>query len=631
MEKVADNQFLQKRGDNWSYFRRVPAHLVPLLKRTFIKKSLSTSDIKKARSLRNIETVRVDALFARLERNGIAALPGETKLGAKHVSLPVLEEYIRKAVTTIDRQSEDRLAADPASSADELGDMRFNAEIELGILKNPDDPRRDEWIASFGERVLRDAGAEIENREELIRFGSLVRRALIELQVRKLGRYDDDPAGHRDPLFDPKRKPEVSFKALAAQYFEERKLDGDLNRINRKTIDKDEAIIRTLVEIIGAKTPVADIDYDWVREVQVVISRLPSNRAKLYPGKSLAAVLKLSDANPEGRLAPLTQRSYLDVFADIMALGLKKRLLPSNPALDVKPLKRDDVAPEDKRKPWRPEQLKAFFEGKFYRRFAPDADKPYAKADVAWRFWIPLIMLYSGARPNEIAQLTAADFQETPKGTVFMNLMDDGTDDDEGGGRRAIQVKTDTSRRRIPVHSHLRRFGLLDFADHVSEGGRNPDARLFPSLTQDEYGNYAWYALRRFNEFFFKEETTLDRRQSAYSLRHNVRDALRAVEAPASALKAITGWAPGTKAASDSYGDPGNPDFHAKWVEMIQYDLDLHFLTGAGSKLTPPVAKRRQGPPVLRRKLMPRSPASDLDSLSKRRGRPRRGSVVPGG
>jgi len=261
--------------------------------------------------------------------------------------MAVLKEHIRKAVATIDKDAEDRLGADPPSSADELGDMRINAEIELGILKNPDDPRRDEFIANFGDRVLRDAGAEIESREELIRFGSLVRRALVELQVRKLDRYDDRRAGHSDPLFDPQRSPVASFQTLATQYLDERRQDGELNGISRKTLVKHEAIIKTLVEIIGAETPVAEIDYDRVREVQVVISRMPANRNKLYPGKSLAAVLKLSDANPDGRLAALTQRAYLDVFSDIMALGLKKRLLPSNPALDVKPLRRDDVAPED--------------------------------------------------------------------------------------------------------------------------------------------------------------------------------------------------------------------------------------------------------------------------------------------
>lgn len=61
----------------------------------------------------------------------------------------------------------------------------------------------------------------------------------------------------------------------------------------------------------------------------------------------------------------------------------------------------------------------------------------------------------------------------------------------------------------------------------------------------------------------------------------------------AAALKAITGWAPGTKAVSDSYGNPGNPDLHVTWVQKIEHDLYLSFLYGAGAKLTLPVAKRR--------------------------------------
>ncbi len=597
---MADDQYIRKNGNRFWYYRRVPTQLVPVLNRKFIKKSLRTSDPKTARALRNIETVRVDALFAEAERESIGSASKPTGAMTKNVPFAVLEEYVRKAVNAIDRKTADRLAVDPASTSEELKEMQMNAEIELGILKNPDDPRRHEFIASFGDRVLKEAGAEIADTEELARFGSLIRRALVELRNRKLDRYDDRFNGHRDPLFDTQRAPTPSFQMLSNQYFEERKLEGELNGFNRKTLDKDEAIIKMLVEIIGAETSIADIDYDRVREVQVVISRLPSNRNKLYPGKSLAAVLKLSDANPDGRLAPQTQRSYLDVFADIMALGLKKRLLPSNPALGIKPLKRDEVAAEDRRKPLRPEQLKAFFEGKFYKRFAPDADNPYSNPDIAWRFWMPLIMLYSGARPNEIAQLTAADFQVTPKGTVFMNLLDDETDDDERGGRRAIKVKTATSRRRIPVHPLLQRFGLLDFVSHVSESGRIPNARLFPSLKPNEYGNLAWYALRRFNEFFFKEETKLDRRQSAYSLRHNVRDALRTVGASPDALRAIGGWAPGTKAASDNYGDPGDPDHHVTWVQKIEYDLDLSFLYGAGAKLTPPVKRRRLDPPKRR-------------------------------
>ena len=598
MNEVADNQFLQLRGKVWSYYRRVPTALVAAVGSNFIKKSLRTSDIQEARKLRNLETVRIDAWFERLANAEAHSSPtgSPPKSSPSDISYALLEEHVRRTVNTLDRKSSKRFSFDPPVDSEELKELKMNAEVELGILKSPDDPRRDEWIAGFGERILTDVGAEIKKQEDVVRFGSLIRRALIELQVRKLDRYDDRHLEYSDPLFDPQRPPAVRFAELTKDYLDERLLEGKLNNINRKTLDKDEACCRTLIEIIGPETPVSTIDYDMVRKMQVAIARLPSNRTKRYPGKSLNQILKLTEEDPESWILPLTQRKYLDIFEHIMALALKKRLIPSNPALDIKPLKRDEVAPEDKRKPWRAEQLKAFFEGRFYKRFAPDSLEPYTKADTAWRFWFPLILLYSGARPNEVAQLTAGDFQRTEKGTLYINFLDDPLDDDESGKRRKRQLKTETSRRCVPIHSMLIGFGLLDFVYQISGGGTNPSKRLFPTLEPNKYENYAWYALRRLNEHFFKEEMERDKRQSTYSFRHNVRDALRAVDAPASALKAITGWSAGSKSSSENYGNPNNPDFYAKWVEKIQFDLDLSFLEGAGARLHPAPPKRRRAP-----------------------------------
>jgi hypothetical protein len=68
MKTLADGKYLQLRGKVWTYYRRYPTHLIPVIGRTFIKKSLRTSDFKKALRLRDIETVRVDALFTHLEK-----------------------------------------------------------------------------------------------------------------------------------------------------------------------------------------------------------------------------------------------------------------------------------------------------------------------------------------------------------------------------------------------------------------------------------------------------------------------------------------------------------------------------------------------------------------------------------
>lgn len=86
-------------------------------------------------------------------------------------------------------------------------------------------------------------------------------------------------------------------------------------------------------------------------------------------------------------------------------------------------------------------------------------------------------------------------------------------------------------------------------AKHIKKNG----PRLFYELKPDKYGNFASYALRRFRDDFMPAEIDLGDRQVFYSLRHNVRDALRRANAPDETFRAITGWAPHDKAA----------DFHA--------------------------------------------------------------------
>lgn len=181
-------------------------------------------------------------------------------------------------------------------------------------------------------------------------------------------------------------------------------------------------------------------------------------------------------------------------------------------------------------------------------------------------------MLLSGVRPNEFAQLYIGDVKQTDAGTWYLDLNDEALDS-------AKTIKTASSRRRVPIHPELIKFGFLAFVEQRRKLRAKNGPHLFHELKPDCYGNRAWYAVKRLNEAFLPAEITLEDRQSLYSLRHNVRDALRRVKAPPESLLAIAGWSPAGKAVSDDYGDPGNPDLHAEWVGKIAYDgLDLSFL-----------------------------------------------------
>jgi integrase len=285
---------------------------------------------------------------------------------------------------------------------------------------------------------------------------------------------------------------------------------------------------------------------------------------------SIRSAIVKAEEEGTATLSATTQADYLRTFKAMLKFAVRRKHLAFDPAADAKPLKKAKSL-EERRMPFTSVQLRSFFTGTFYKSCVPSAADEYHRQDRDWRFWIPLLMLFSGARPNEIAQLCAGDIRRSDSGNPYLNLFPDGIID-------PMKLKTRSSRRRIPIHCELIKLGFLKFVE-----GRRKDAgdkaRLFPTLKPNRLGNYAHYASRRFNEVFLTSEIEVAADQSLYSLRHNVRDALRRVDAPPEALRAIGGWSVGGKSASDYYGDATNPDHYVKWVNAISYPtLDLSFL-----------------------------------------------------
>jgi hypothetical protein len=195
----------------------------------------------------------------------------------------------------------------------------------------------------------------------------------------------------------------------------------------------------------------------------------------------------------------------------------------------------------------------------------------FAHAKPEWRLWLPLLALFTGMRPNEAAQLHAADLKQTEKGTWYLDI-EATTDEDEAANGAAKTLKTATSRRKIPLHSELIKIGFVQFVEHRKKSGLGP--RLFPDLKPDTYGNHATYALKRFRETYLPEAIKMESRQSFYSFRHSWRDALRRIDAPPATLAAVGGWSHG-KLTSDDYGDKADPDYQAQIMEKISFpELD---------------------------------------------------------
>lgn len=569
---MADTHHLTKRNNVWYFMRRVPKAWRSKVGKEFFKVSLGTGNLAEAKTRRTIEELKADAMLAELakaEQNGIKL----TKANAQPASLSVLLEYVRNAVSADDERSRNELMTDPPS-ADELLDMKIEAETDLQILQNPDEPERHRMVQSWAKPILTKASVTPEDEHAEMQFAEWVRRGLVELARRRLNRFSENfEKDFHDKLFDPAAQTEVTFGALTKIYWAEKKDEFDANGVSEKRADKVKAVLQYLDEAVGSGIAVSSIDDDVVQKVRTLLAKTPANRTKLYGHLPLEEAIKRGVNEGKAVLSSQTQRLYLEILKGVLKVARRKKLLQFNPAEDVKPIAKPATTADQKRLPLTNQQLLSFFGSSFFQSCAPKASLPYDKPDRDWRFWMPLVMVFMGPRPNEVAQLMVRDIKQSAAGTWYLDMVED------HGEETAKSLKTSSSRRRIPLHPELERIGFLSFVEKRRKDSSSIDARLFPNLKPNKYGNRAWYAARRFNEVFLPAAITLGPRQSLYSLRHNVRDALRRINAPADALLAIAGWSPSEKAVSDDYGDPGNPDLYTEWVAAITYPgLDLSFL-----------------------------------------------------
>lgn len=96
-----------------------------------------------------------------------------------------------------------------------------------------------------------------------------------------------------------------------------------------------------------------------------------------------------------------------------------------------------------------------------------------------WRFWLPLLGLWTGARSNEIGQLLVADVKKE-NGVDYLHVIYDTEDK---------RVKTAAGRRKVPVHNQLKALGFMDFV--ADRRKQQATGRLFPELQAGGHGYYS--------------------------------------------------------------------------------------------------------------------------------------------
>lgn len=365
-------------------------------------------------------------------------------------------------------------------------------------------------------RLLVDLGSD-EYRE----LCSLMTRAEIEGLQRTLERDEGDFTGApKDPIVKPASgivreaaAPGETIMELFELYARE-----NPNQIKSDTLAQARRDVGLFVDHVGSTFPVHRIDKKAVREWKALLLQYPikATETKAFAGMKIAQIVKHNEIVKKPTISAPTVNRHLSGFSAFCTWLTNHGYLTANPAADMF-LKKSK---EKTTKPFTVDEMNILFKSSFFTGCQnDDAPRFWSKPGNVLirdhRFWVPLIMLFSGARPAEIAQLGIDDVRED-RGHWIMHITT------EGDGDKS--VKTAGSMRVVPVHPELVKLGLLK---HHAELKKQGEKRLFPLAERNERGQMIATFSRDFPRYLTKIGLKEGRGLSLYSFRHGAADALR--------------------------------------------------------------------------------------------------------
>lgn len=339
-----------------------------------------------------------------------------------------------------------------------------------------------------------------------------------------------------EPLSIQQRKPECKTLLAAFEAYSEAKLldDGD-NRSTRKTLDEFGGTVRRFVELFG-DLALTNITRATIQEYRSKLAMFPA-KAKGAAKLTAHQLLAVAEANQLPTLSHATVRNKLRALSAVLGYAVRLDWIRENPVEASGIAKAASRAASAnsirKRKDYSLVELTQIFQSPAFSQ--PDWRLPRRDFGRAF-YWLPLLMYYTGARREEVAQLRARDALNSEEEVPYLSIL--ATQGDDDGGRT---VKTLGSRRKVPLHPDLITLGFLEYAKAIP-----PDGQLFPKLKPNPAGYYGVNWGRAWAHYL-RSVIGLDCSASpAHGFRHTFKTLCRQQGIPEDVHDAITGHSNGS-------------------------------------------------------------------------------------
>lgn len=548
---MRDQTYLTRRDGVYYARIDVPLDLVPTLKTRTKKLSLKTKDKAEAKRL-------LSPVISKWQRE-FDDLRARRTLVAADRQFAVWEHY----TAALDRDEAERAATPGHAELDRII-SELNARVDRGEIKGIDalsvldatlelkhaqnfaklsvQARQAKLVElkkhlSGGETALiaHEVDDYIQRNRLLVERStpdwiSLARhlmRAEIEALERSLERDIGDFTGQpRDPLVKPptlarRRTGDVaaageSIAEAVAAFRKENPRNVSKSRIEESCRD-----ISIFIDTVGPGFPVANISKKQVREWKTLLMEYPVRATEVteFRGMTMALIVEANREKKRPVLSDRTVNRYLSSLSAFCSWAEANGYIAANPCSGM-------ALPKERRTktlPFTSDQLNVLFKSPLFTGAQSDSEwRNIAKRGSIrirdHRFWVPLVMLFSGARPGEIGQLAVSDVRKE-HGIWIMHITTEGEAHGEGKS-----VKTAGSMRVIPVHPELVRLGFLQYH---AERASNGDKQLFPGAKRNERGQMMADFSREFGKYLTRVGLKQGRGLSLYSFRHGAADALR--------------------------------------------------------------------------------------------------------
>ena len=276
---------------------------------------------------------------------------------------------------------------------------------------------------------------------------------------------------------------------------------------------------------------VTKITKRMVAEFMELLEKLPTRPKKDVKSLSLREQVERAERDSLPRLATATVNKQVQGISAVFTYALNKGVIKVNPAHGV--AKNLVSVSSTEVSGYLDSELDLIFGSPIYRSDFKPQKADYGQA----HYWLPLILYYTGARAEEIAQLHVGDvkFDEAVPHFYLSDDRDDQT------------IKTGQS-RVVPIHEHLLELG---FNRYVT--GLDPAGRLFPRLQPSSSGKYH-YSLSKWLAKYFRGELGVDREgiKPLHDFRHAFITKCRVLDIREDSQNAITGHSQG--AVGRGYG-----------------------------------------------------------------------------